>query len=459
MIGIDINDKLIKLVEIKQGPAGPILNHYAVVELAQKPLTLAAALKENGFEERAAFINISGPKVQVRRITLPPMPESEMYEAVKWAAKDFLTFPIAQAVINYYRLDAADNKGGKNEVIVVAAEAAALKERLAIVESAGLKCAGVTIPAFALLELARSLPQLPRDQFVAWLDLGAVSTHLAILHNGALLFAREINAQEKLLPEVASSFAYFREHHETEGLARLYLSGDLSNHGDLATELSAYLGISAEVVDPTITLHPAPALDAAKIKEAAPQLAQACGLALSRESEVNLLKINRKEQEKRQIVQLFNRALDRVQIPNAAIFGALALAVALIVGLNYYLNFSIQKTKSDLDVKTLKLSQLVKYRDRTLAFQDISRNRIDIGQLLTQLNGLLPEGMSLTYLNYDYEKRTVELGGESVKPQLVSGFVRRIEGTPHFRDTRLFNIQKLGEETATFRLGFRIEEK
>ncbi|MCU0640826.1 MAG: type IV pilus assembly protein PilM [Candidatus Margulisbacteria bacterium] len=517
MLGLDIGDKRIKIVELKEMPAGPTLTGYAISEVLIKmegedqsqalARTIATAVKAHRLEGKEVFSVISGPKVQTRRLSLPHMPPQELSQAVVWEAKNFISFPVENAVIDHYVLDKAPGQGDKLDVIVVAVEADTLKKHVATIEAAGLKCSGVTIPPFAILETVKLLPQVVKSDLVALIDWGERTASLNIFRNDLLLFTREITlagaditgaiakelaldlpAAENLktncglparddlsqtcegiaLPvireamvtiltrlqnEIVSSFDYFREHFGDEKVARIFLSGGSSKLKNVEDHLSAELGTLVTVVDPTKVVRLDPGLDLAALNGDAPFLTLAIGAVLGREREINFLKI--KEKKTNSPVNFVSQLLDRIQIPNASIIAALFLLAALLVGFNFYLNWTIEDTRKELSVKSLKLSQLVKYRDRKIAFQDITNKEIDVKQLLVRVDTLMPKSLSLAYFLFDNSKGEVEIAGESENPQPVSDFSKKLEDSPYFHKIRLIEIKKVGLVT-TFRIGFQV---
>jgi type IV pilus assembly protein PilM len=517
MIGLDLDKNYVRVVELKENSGGPTLTKFAVAPVIPKGpeespsqalvRTIRQVLEEQQIEEKEVYTAISGPCVQVRRIALPFMPEQELKEAIKWEAKNFLPFPIENTAVDYHLLKGMSAKSAKQELLVAAAEGEAIKNHLEIIKEAGLKCAGIVPPSFALWELMPFHPEFPADKLIALVNIGAETTTLNIFKKNVLLFTREIDfagesttqtiasslklnydeaekikikyglpeqgesgvAKEgvdlaelrrvmfsilgKLQNEILSSLEYFQEQSFEEKISRLFLMGGTAKLKNLPEYLSANFGLPVEVMDPLKNLQIDPALDKAeKLKEAAPHLAAAIGLALGKGRKVNLVKV---KSGKKEMGMGAVKYLEYVKIPNLTIIGTLIAVVALIFALNVYLNLSIRKIKRDLDARTVKLSQMVKLRDRKLAFQDITRNEIDVKLLLARVNSLLPQGVSLAYLEFDNEKQEVKLGGESENPKNASAFVKKIEESPYFSKAVLIEIKKVGA-TTTFKMGFYI---
>ncbi|MFC1540532.1 type IV pilus assembly protein PilM [Candidatus Margulisiibacteriota bacterium] len=515
MIGLDIDKNYVRVVELKDNtltkfavapvvPTGPEENPYQAISR-----TIREVFKKEQFDDKEVHTSLSGPRVQVRRISLPFMPEEELREAIRWEAKNFVAFNIETASIDYHLIKEPGSKSAKQELLLVAADGEAIDKHLGVISSGGVKCAGLVPPSFALWELTKLHPEFPAEGLVALVNISSVITTLNIFKKNVLLFTREIDiagqsitdtlaaslklseadaekikikyglpeedasgvSEEgvdltelrrvmfsifgKLQNEILSSLEYFQDQFFGEKVPQLYLSGGTARLKNLKKYLAANFGLPVESIDPLLNLHLDPKLEKARgdeLKQVAPQLATAIGLALGGSRKINLLKVKSKKKE---VSAEALEALKYVNIPNVTIIGTLVAIVALIFSLNIYLNISIRQIKNDLDGRTVKLSQMVRFRDRKLAFQDITKNEIDVKLLLARVNALMPKGVSLAYMEFNNAKRDVTIGGESVDPKDASAFVKKVEESPYFSKTLLVEIVKVGA-TTTFKMGFHV---
>ena len=463
-VGLDFNDKFVKAVEIRQTAAGPTLTKIAVQAVPPRlgsedvsavlAKAIATLLADNHFETKEVYIAFSGSQAQTRRISLPLMPENELKAAVRWEAKNFVTFPIELAIVGYYPIARSENtKASKKELLAVALESVAYQKRLLTLEQAGIKPAGLTIAALAFQELFPFLPQIEKNALIAFLDLGETTSSLSLYKNNVLQFTRELSlpSQELALTiaaaqrEIISSFDFFRENYFEEKVSRIFLTGDRPELPEISAALGPALGLEIERLEPTKNMNVDPQINAALIEKSAPGLALAIGLALGRCEQLNLLK--GKETKPAGKLEMLHW-LDRVQIPNTAILALLFTLIAGLIGFNFYLNTSIESAKKELNVQSLRLNQLIKYRDRKLAFQDIIGKEIDVKQLLQQINSQLGRGMTLAMLVFDNEQKEVELGGECDNPLQVTGFLKKAEESPYFARAELVSIRRVGTGTS-----------
>ncbi len=516
MIGLDIGEKSIKIVEVTEDS---ILSRYQISDILPRPeeslsqtitRTIIEAFRELGIEEKEVFTSLNGSKVMTRRITLPPMPEDEIKNAVYWEAKNFITFPIEDAVVDYYLLGETVSKGAHMlEVIAIAVQSQTLKELVAIIERANLKCAGVTINPLPLYELIKTKLDVPKDEAVALIDIGQKSTGLSLFKNHILQFTRDIyiggsditdnlasalkietpaaqgiknkyglpGAQQSdqtnepftpgeiktamigsfggLLKEFISSFDYYRNQYFEEKIRQIYLCGGSSVTMNLPEYLMENMLIKVETVDPLLNLTIAPEIDQNKLKEAAPRLALAIGLALNQCRETNLVKV--KESKKISLPQIkFAKILETLSLPTALVVGFPILVIALMVGINLYYNYSLDSAKREIDNATILMDRVTKLQERQTILSIIEKREIKVQEILKQLVAILPADTTLTSLSYENEKRKMEITGEVPDAKVASQLLNRIEDSPYFSDTRLQEIKKMGDATF-FRMTFTVE--
>jgi Tfp pilus assembly PilM family ATPase len=460
MIGLEFNDKYVKVVELKETPQGLTLTKYGLSPLQKKApdeeLTTTIANTINQVMSEAKILDtevttvISGPLVQIRRVSLPPMPEGELREAANYEARNFATFPVENAVVDYYLIEKAAAGGtNKNDVLVVAIEKETLKAHLNAISEAGLRVVGTTLAPLALGEVLQRIPTLPKGELTAALDFGLESASLCLFKNNIPRFTREISLSDQLASELQSSFTYYREQFFGEKVSRLYLSGESPRLAEFKEILSGSLGIPTEIIDPFVGINLSPKLDQAKLKEAAPRLTLVTGLAENQAKDLNLLA--KKEKAPQTEVAKFIKALP---IPNAAVLGALGLTLILVLGSNLYLTLAIEKTRKELNLKNQQLSRLGRFQERKAIYDAIKTEKVEFRNILGRIANLLPSGTLLASLTFDREKEELALIGEARSPQEVSQFVQDLDASAYFTEVHLKEIKKEGK-VITFLVYFK----
>ena len=154
-------------------------------------------------------------------------------------------------------------------------------------------------------------------------DIGAHTTSVIVVQNGRVIYTREQNiggarltediqhryqyepeqaeaaklegnlpenyeAQvqapflDAVAQEIRGALQFYRAAGSGEDVGAVWLVGGCASAPDLARVVSQYAGVPARVFNPFANLRMAPQVEASRLKEAAPSLAVACGLALRR---------------------------------------------------------------------------------------------------------------------------------------------------------------------------------
>jgi len=472
MIGREFNESYIKMVQLKETPQGQSLCCYNIAPVELKASegdldasiagTIEKLISQADISDTDVCTLVSGAMVQVRRVSLPPMPEVDLIQAVKFEAHNFTTFPVSETVVDYHVIEKAEGKESRKlDVMILVIEKNAFKRLLATINRAGLRSAGVTIAAFALKELLPGQPSFVPAELTAVLDIGAGSAVLSLFRDNVVQFVREISLGDQLQSEVLSSFTYFREQFFEEKIVRLYLSGEIAQVKDLQATLATGLGIPVETIDPLRGVVPGPKVDVAKLHEDAPRLALVIGLARNAARDLNLVKVKEKAPKKGKQKKIEPGAalttLATISNPNTLVIGLLIFTVGIILALNFYLTRSMERTKKDLQVKSLRLEQLTSFQERKLTYEEVRGKRTEVRTLLGQITRLLPVRTTLMELSYDNAKRHFTLAGETDSPGSVSRFIMKLDQSAEFGAVKLKEIKKTGPATV-FSLEFELKK-
>jgi type IV pilus assembly protein PilM len=121
--------------------------------------------------------------------------EEELELLVESEANQYIPFPLDEVNLDYQIVGPAPSSQEEVEVVIAASRKEKVEDRVAAVESAGLKPVVMDIESYAVLaSLELILKQLPGDgkgQIIALVDVGANLMNLAVLRDGQQLYARE----------------------------------------------------------------------------------------------------------------------------------------------------------------------------------------------------------------------------------------------------------------------------
>ena len=100
---------------------------------------------------------LSGLDYQLNLIDTPEVPAAELRAALRWRLKDYLDYPVEEAVIDGFEQPRSGH-GGRALTFAVSARASRLDELAGHIRAAGLELAAIDIPELALRNLAAEVP-------------------------------------------------------------------------------------------------------------------------------------------------------------------------------------------------------------------------------------------------------------------------------------------------------------
>ncbi len=209
IVGLDISSSAVKLLELSRRGDQYVVEAYAVEPLpvnavADKqiadPEPVAEAIKRAvqraGTRTRNAAVAVAGASVITKIIPLSAtLSEAEMEEQIKAEADQYIPYPIDEVNLDFQVLGPSMKDAGSVEVMLAACRREQVDQRVAAVEMAGLKATLVDIEAYSLENacqfLTHQMPSEGRNKTVAVVDMGASTTSVLILHDGATIYTRD----------------------------------------------------------------------------------------------------------------------------------------------------------------------------------------------------------------------------------------------------------------------------
>lgn len=199
--GLDIGTSTIKAVWLAKEEHGFFLQSALTIPAPSKGMTsespldqeeLAKAIRVLISEAKIStrYVNIALPENQVytKVIETPVLSDKELASAIYWEAEQHIPVPLPTVTLDYKVLFRPESKesGKMMQVLLVGAPTALIEKYEKITGLAGLSINAIETE---LISLTRSL--IVEEKFPATLivSIGAVSTSLAIVHSGVLVFA------------------------------------------------------------------------------------------------------------------------------------------------------------------------------------------------------------------------------------------------------------------------------
>jgi len=205
ILALDIGSNSVKYVIVKNVGDETIVTelNFKRLESAEKsPQEIKelkiAAVKElispDMIEENDIISTVYGPKVSIRRITMPKVGRKEQHDAILWNAKKDLPFAPETALIDYEISGEVEEKGiPKLEIFVAAADNAVITEHLDLLKKAGIIPFKIIPVALALFNSYLNIFRGAKIEDGAIIDIGAENSYIIFVNEGKLQFAREIS--------------------------------------------------------------------------------------------------------------------------------------------------------------------------------------------------------------------------------------------------------------------------
>lgn len=514
-IGLDVDDKSVKVVEIRHSVGGSAVTKYAIADVVpfspaeDKATSISNTIKkvfaEHSIDAGEVFSAVSGPGVSIRRITVPQMPEEELYGAVKWEAKNLIPFPMDAVTLDYYIIGKVTEKGTeKLDVIVVAAQDEVINHQIKIIEGAGLKVAGVTATPFAIWDVLKRNISPKEGEVIALIDIGAEAASINLFKGNILQFTREISvagesvtkamtgvlisdqwqlsltyeqaekikvsygipredSQDKtpegipltqilevmkptlrrMLNEILRSFDYYKEQFREPKISKVFLAGGSSKIKNLEEYLSTGLGTKVEVVNPLqgIAVSLGEEGSAKELAEVSPRLTLALGLALGEARSLNLVRAKKPAKKGVELGELFGA----VKIPNASLIAAIVVVLIFLMGYNFYLGRKAAHYRAELESKKAILTDLKLLAERRDIINRVQMEETHVRETLEQFNGTIISGITLTQITYNNSGRTLKVAGLAQSPRTVGRFMTTLEESPYFSKVNLIESRAAGE--------------
>ena len=329
-VGLDIGSAAVKAVKLSFSGDRTELSDFAIYPVKLEPgSTLKEMLQSHpGIDE--VNVAVSGTSTIVRYVEFPSMQGSELKQAMKYEAEKLIPFPMADVDIDTYILKQGlpDNK---MQVLLAAAKKEAIKQRLKMLEDAGLSAGVMDMETIALVNafnFSYSEEESVKKKTIAILNIGSSFSNLNIVDSGQPRLSRDIHiagenftqkisevfsvsrlkAEElkvdpaalqtaggeadgkkmvacvnsvltNLATEVRTSFDYFESQNATS-VEKIFLSGGGATFAGLDEMLSNLLGIAVEYWDPFRKVFIPENIGASQLKSQSRSFAVALGLAL-----------------------------------------------------------------------------------------------------------------------------------------------------------------------------------
>lgn len=257
LVGLDIGTSSIKVCQLKETKKGVQLVAFDSIMLPPDTIRdgqvmhapqLSQRIQEvyalNKIRNRRSAISMAGHSVIIKKISLPEMTEEELEDSIQWEAEQYIPFDIKDVHVDAQIINPHAGQG-QMDVLLVAAKRAVIDEMVEVVRDARVDPAVVDVDAFALFNCFELNHDVPREETVALVNIGASTINIHIVADGLSAFTRDITIGGNLLTEeISKQFAVpweEAEHMKTSSETTLSMSGVLREVQRISERISEQL--------------------------------------------------------------------------------------------------------------------------------------------------------------------------------------------------------------------------
>lgn len=218
---------------------------------------LKKALAEHRISRATALAVVSRHRVEMRELTLPPAPDNELPEMVRFQARTAFASFNDQWILDFEKLSGDADQGQPIRVLATAMSPQVLSQIQTISDEAGLRLARVLLRPYCLVEMLAerlddSLVRLVVDPCGDQLDLTLTSGGQLLATRSLMLdiSSRKPDVVKRVAGEVRRTLASFANALPGDKVDEILLVGNPDRLVDLGEALRADLGIDVEYLDP-----------------------------------------------------------------------------------------------------------------------------------------------------------------------------------------------------------------
>ncbi|HHJ38162.1 MAG: pilus assembly protein PilM [Methylothermaceae bacteria B42] len=340
LLGIDISSAAVKLIELSKNGDRYRVESYAVEPLppdavVEKNITnvetigkvLKSVVKKSGTRLKHAAVAVSGSAVITKVIAMPAsLSEQELEEQIELEADQYIPYSLDEVSLDFEVLGPNDKNPEMNDVLLAASRRENVDNRVAALELAGLKAAVVDVEAYALENtfglLSAHMPDnVTEESAIAVADVGATMTTFNVLYKNRIIYTREQGFGGKQLTEeiqrryglsyeeaglakkhgglpdsyvtevlepfrvamaqqIGRSLQFFMSSSAHRSVDAVVLAGGCASINGISQLVGKKIGIPTIMANPFVNMSLSSRVNAQNLRDDAPAMMIACGLAL-----------------------------------------------------------------------------------------------------------------------------------------------------------------------------------
>jgi type IV pilus assembly protein PilM len=204
VLGLDIGSSSIKIAELDVSARGAQLLSFGfaptppnsvaageISDVTSMGLAVQALVGEIRTKRKNVSTGMWGTAVIVKKITIPKMDRKLIQDQLRFEAEQYIPFDINNINLAHHVLNTS-NSEDTIDLLLIAAQNELVFQYTSVLDTAGLKCSVLDVSGFALANcFEANYGRFSRD-VVGILNFGASITNFVVIHNGDVVFCRDI---------------------------------------------------------------------------------------------------------------------------------------------------------------------------------------------------------------------------------------------------------------------------
>lgn len=242
--GLDIGASSLKLVWLDQKKEGYVLKAATTIAsppkgmVSESPLdqeemaqTIQKALITAKIETKFVNIALAENQVYTKVLEMPILSDRELRSAIYWEAEQYIPVPLNNITLTWSVLDKPQKTDASNkmQVLMVGAPTMLINKYKKIVSMAGLNIASMETEILSALRSIIVGPNFPSSLVV---NMGALSTSLAIIRNNIMIFTYSMSVggvaiNRAISTDFGLTSQQAEEYKKTYGVSNQFLGGKI----------------------------------------------------------------------------------------------------------------------------------------------------------------------------------------------------------------------------------------
>lgn len=291
-LGLDISATSVKILELSYSQSQYCVEGYGCVQLSHIDVvssSIKALLASANLSSKQVILAVPDA-CAIRKIIQikADVHEQDIDEWVLMEAEKYIPHPVDEINLDFNILGPSADHSDRLDVLVVAARAEKVKQRVDLINNTGLAVQIVDVESCAI-ERSASLCITGHGTNTAMFDIGEVFIRCFVFNGLNIIFSREdaLGAEQSLprcfeliLQQIKRALQFFSSSNRHGSIDQILLSGIVLRFSGLDGFLQSQLGIPTHIANPFIGMSYATPLIRRMIERDAPELMVACGLAL-----------------------------------------------------------------------------------------------------------------------------------------------------------------------------------